>query len=167
MIGELKNPQNPIPSSLPSLKGKDYKILNLYIKEWEVIINTQMHFNDLLLRFRSITLTAFVTLIGITIAIQEVISLTNQDIILILIIIATLWITAFILDFGYYNRLLLGSVAQALKFDKSETFKQYGLFGMTSCINEHIQPPTSRVLLIFYYLFPLVVVAILLFFRFK
>jgi len=165
--GKLKRPINPLPPTIPTIDGGDRDMLQLYLQEWQVIINTQMHFNDLILRFRSITLTAFVTLIGATVAIGKIVSLPELDLFLILALPATLWITAFIIDFCYYHRLLLGSVAQALKFDNSEKLKSYGLFGMTTCISEHVHPPTSKFLVFLYYFIPFVIIAILISWRFQ
>ena len=157
---KLKCPVNPLPTIIPKVEG-DSNLLQLYLQEWQVIINTQMHFNDLILRFRSIVLTAFVTLIGATIAIGKIgkigsVSLSRRDVLVISALPAILWITAFIIDFFYYHRMLLGSVTQALKFDKAEKSKSYGLFGMTTCINEQVHSSTSEFLVLLYYFIPLV-----------
>lgn len=164
---KLKDPINSFPTTTPVITARERDMLQLYLQEWQIIINTQMHFNDLILRFRAITLTAFVTLIGATVAIGKIASLSKSDFLLILALPGTLWITAFIMDFCYYHRLLLGSIAQALKFDNSEKFKSYGLFGMTTCISEHVHPPTSKFLVGLYYFIPSVVIAILIFWRFQ
>lgn len=164
---ELKCPINPIPTTMPTINEQEYKILQLYLQEWQVIISTQMHFNDLILRFRSITLTAFVTLVGATVAIEKFVQLSKSDIFLISSLPATLWLTAFIIDFGYYHRLLLGSVAEASKFDNSDNLKAYGLFGMSTCISEYVHPPTSKILVFFYYFVPFIVIAFLLLWRFQ
>ena len=159
----LKNPVNELPVVLPQIGKYKLEIYQLYLREWEVIIKTQMHFNDLIIRFRGLTLAAFVALVGASIAAQKAMDLEKSEFLLILIIIGILWITAFILDFGYYHRLLLGSVAQALKFDNSEIFKELGLFGLTTCISEHVHPPTSKILVFIYYVLPLVFSGIAIF----
>ena len=41
-------PNNPIPNDSTSLNESDLNKLQYYMKEWEVVINTQMHFNDLI-----------------------------------------------------------------------------------------------------------------------
>ena len=163
---KLKGPINPLPTSIPVIDEHEHNLLQLYLQEWKVIIETQMHFNDLILRFRTITLTAFISMIGATIAIVKIVSLTKWDIFLIFLIPITLWLAAFIIDFGYYHRLLLGSVNEALKFDDSEKLKSYGLFGMTSNIIKHISPATSELLVILYYFVPLIIIVILLFWIF-
>lgn len=160
-------PITPIPETFPTIQEPDFSMLNIYQKEWEIIIKTQMHFNDLILRFRGITLTAFITLVGATLTIQKFASLKKADVFLILIIILTLWLTAFIIDFFYYHRMLLGSVTQALKFDKSELFKRYGLFGMTSSISEYVRPSASKLIILLYYFVPSFMVILLFKFLFR
>ena len=119
-------------------------------------IETQMHFNDLIIRFRSIVLTAIVTLSGASIAFVETANLKNSDALFRMLIAALLivWITAFILDLGYYHRLLIGSVNQALKFDNSDLGKKYGLFGLTTCIKNSVHPPASKKMIIIFYSIP-------------
>lgn len=162
----LKPPVNPLPKEIPKIDETEQKTLNIYLEEWKTIIQTQMHFNDLILRFRSIILTVFVALLGAIITIMKVIpQLSFSDFILLLAIPTTLWLTAFIIDYGYYHRLLMGSVAQALKFDNSDKFKRYGLFGLTTCIMKHVYPPTSKKLVCIYYLLPFVVIGLLIVIR--
>lgn len=72
-------------------------MLQLYLEEWRETISTQMHFNDLILRFRSVILTAFVTLIGAAFAVQKFAKLQKQDILLVFSLPIILWLTAFII----------------------------------------------------------------------
>ena len=101
----LKNPVNELPVVLPQIGKYKLEIYQLYLREWEVIIKTQMHFNDLIIRFRGLTLAAFVALVGATIAAQKAMDLEKSEFLLILIIIGILWITAFILDFGFNSNM--------------------------------------------------------------
>ena len=71
-------------------------------------------------------------------------------------ILIVLWGTAFVMDFFYYHRLLLGSVAQAMKFDKSELGKRLGLFGLTTCISRVVHPPASKIMVGLFYGIPLI-----------
>lgn len=158
----IKSHVNPIPKKMPKLKKNDIKILNFYMKEWETIITTQMHFNDLIIRFRSIILTSFATLIGAALVIFDLKEKFSPEFFLpVLIVILLFWILAFFLDFFYYHHLLLGAVSQALKFDESHYFKKLGLFGMTSCIKGHISPLLSNIFLFGFYTIPVVVLIIL------
>lgn len=147
-------PVNVFPASLPVLSENDKFIIGLYQVEWKTIIETQMHFNDLIIRFRSILLTAFVTLFGASLA------LNKYDIIgpglfgFVALIVLVLWLTAFVMDNFYYHQLLLGSVAQAMKFDDSDWGRRLGLFGMTTCIGKAVGPLASKIIVYFFYLVP-------------
>jgi len=156
---------NPIPETFDLLDEKKLKLIELYLKEWETVVQTQMHFNDLILRFRTVTLTAFATLGGALIAIQRITKLTDREVVALVIVLCALWITSFIIDFFYYQRLLLGSVKQAYKYDRSELSK-FGFFGMTQNISDNVHPPTTKFLIGMYYLFPFLIAIGLLIWRF-
>ena len=144
-------PTNKLPPQLPSLTKSEDIMMKYYIEEWKTIIQTQMHFNDLIIRFRSISLTTFVSFVGAIFIVQKSANIATEDLVAMAAIALVFWVAVGILDYFYYLRLLLGSVTQALKFDQSEHFKKYGLFGITTTINNHIHPPTSKVLIFFYY----------------
>ncbi len=147
-------PVNVLPDSITKLIDEDKNMLTVYQTEWKTIIETQMHFNDLIIRFRSIVLTAFITLIGASVALNSAGRINEIQSMIMLAMIAALWITAFVMDYCYYHRLLLGSVRQALKFDNSEIGKKYGLFGLTTCITRVVQPPTSKIMVRYFYEIP-------------
>lgn len=148
-------PVNKIPESLPDLSDNEKAVIPLYQTEWKTIIETQMHFNDLIIRFRSIVLTAFITLVGASLALQGTMKIDEKQFLMILTILIFLWTTAFVMDFFYYHRLLLGSVAQAMKFDESELGKRHGLFGLTTCISRVVHPPASKIMVGLFYGIPL------------
>lgn len=160
--GKRIEPINQIPTELPKISGDDDLILKYYIEEWKTVIQTQMHFNDLIIRFRSITLTAFASFIAGIFVIQKTTNISLKDLLAVILIVLIFWVTVGILDFFYYFRLLLGAVSQGLKFDQSEYFKKMGLFGLTTNISNHIHPPASRLLIFFYYALPLVSVGAIL-----
>jgi len=161
------NPVNMIPLNEIKLNESETNMLEIYMQEWQTIIKTQMHFNDLILRFRSITLTVFIALIGAAITIKKIAPSSDLDLILLLLLCAVFWLTSFIIDYCYYHRLLLGSVKQALKFDNSDKFRALGLFGMSACISEHVHPQTSKYLIFLYYSLPFILIVILLLWRLK
>lgn len=145
---------NPLPEPCPGLSAEQHRALSLYMDEWKIVIQTQMHFNDIVLRFRTMALTAFVTLIAAIIALSKIATLNRATVILLMCMPLILWITSGALDYFYYHRLLLGSVVQAEKYDNSLMAKEHGLFGMTACITSSIHVPTSNLLVIAYYLVP-------------
>lgn len=130
-------------------------ILALYHKEWSEVVGVQMHFNDLIIRFRASTLTILAALFGGSIALVK---FAPNDVSLLLIYGVPLlfWFSAFIIDMLYYHRLLLGAVEQAKKFDDSPLMKEYGLCGLTSCVKKHVHPRMSTLLLFGYYFVPIV-----------
>lgn len=155
-------PVNEIPDSVQTLSEEEKNVVNCHLEEWKIIIQTQMHFNDLIIRFRSLILTAFITLIGATLALQKTERIEGNQVIEFLFLVLILWGTAFVLDFFYYHRLLLGSVAQALKFDNSDLAKRLGLFGLTTCISNVVHPPASKVMVILFYGLPALAVGSLM-----
>jgi len=155
-------PVNRIPESLPDLSDNEKAVIPFYQTEWKTIIETQMHFNDLIIRFRSISLTAFITLAGASVALQKTEKIDEKQVLLIMLFLSALWVTAFVMDFFYYHRLLLGSVAQAMKFDKSNLGKKLGLFGLTTCISRVVHPPASKIMVGLFYGIPGIVMLVLM-----
>jgi hypothetical protein len=147
----------PLPSG-PLIATETLKLVEFYQKEWQVVIDTQMHFNDLIIKFRTLTLTTFAALVGAALTVSKIATLTTVEMALLLAIPGVFWLTAALLDYFYYHRLLLGAVAQAAKFDSSRWLAELGMFGMTKSIQTHISPRASHSLLISYYALPLFVV---------
>lgn len=147
-------PVNEIPRELPILSAAEKELVPIYQKEWRTIIETQMHFNDLIIRFRAIVLTAMITLAGASVVLQQAATIDKSSSITVVVLLLFLWFTAFLMDFAYYHRLLLGSVAQAMKFDNSELAKKLGLFGLTTCIREMVHPPASKCMVGLFYFIP-------------
>jgi hypothetical protein len=150
-----------IPEKIPAIPQKEREIVEIYLKEWQIIIETQMHFNDLILRFRSVILTTYVTLIGAVTAISKLGVISEKSVFPLFLLVFSLWVTSFFIDFFYYHRLLIGSVRQADKYDKSNYFRSHGLFGMTAGISNQVRPLTSRWLVILYYSAPAAVLWII------
>jgi hypothetical protein len=149
-------PVNDIPIEVVDIAGQQLDILDRRLIEWNTVIQTQMHFNDLIIKFRSVALTTYVALIGGAIAVSRVLSLPLETFIFLLFLPAGFWASAFLLDYFYYHKLLLGSVAQARKFDNWKYAEVNGFFGLTKCISQHIRGPTSKQLVRLYYTIPIV-----------
>jgi len=155
-------PVNRFPEPLPALSDHEKAVIPFYQTEWKTIIETQMHFNDLIIRFRSIVLTAFITLVGASVALQNTEKIDEKQFLTLFSILFVLWVTAFVMDFCYYHRLLLGSVAQAMKFDESELGKRLGLFGLTTCISKVVHPPASKIMVSLFYGIPAIAMLVLM-----
>lgn len=161
----VDGPTNPLSDSLLEVEDEERVTLELIQKEWSGVLEVQMHFNDLVIRFRAMTLTAFGALVGAAVAIGQIANLSEGDRKIVLALPIAFWIAAGILDIGYYHRLLMGAVAQAAKFDDHPKFKERGLFGLTRNIQNTVRPFTTKALVILYYLVPLVMVGVLVLWR--
>lgn len=90
--------------------------------EWKTTIETQMHFNDLIIKFRSVVLSVFLTGLGVVYGFSDKLG-ENNNLYFILVLAFVFWICCFVLDYFYYQKLLLGAVKHADKFDDNEYFQ--------------------------------------------
>lgn len=134
----------------------------LVAAEWQTTIETQMKFNDLIIRFRAIVLSVFILSIGSLLYIYGSGSLAAIDLTIMLGMLAIFWIACFILDLGYYHQLLLGSVRHARKFDENEFFRSKGLFGLTEQISMEISLLRTKVTMWVFYLLPIIIICTLM-----
>lgn len=135
--------------------AKDELIINLFFEEWKTTVETQMHFNDLILRFRSIVLSVFVAGLGVIYGLEDVLekNIIKLDNVYLLPIV--FWLSCFIIDFFYYQKLLIGSVEHACKFDEMEFFKKNKILGLTTSISSKISKSWSNLLILSFYIIPL------------
>ena len=139
---------------------EEIKLINVLMEEWKLTINTQMHFNDLILRFRSIVLSVFITTLGIIYGLGESI-IKDASINKIYFLPVVFWFSCFIIDFFYYQKLLIGSVDYANKFSDLEISKKQNVFGLTKAINKKVNRNLSSTLILLFYLFPLLTLIII------
>jgi len=163
--------ENSLPPEFEEKMQEKPELLNAYMEEYRLVIETQMHFNDLIIRFRSFTLTAYTTIFAGVLAFGKFGAANGElDIVAVLLLSLIpnlLWLSAFIIDLKYYHRMLNGAVKQARKFDNSFLSK-WGLFGMTTTISKNANLKSSKKLVVVYYLLPVVgffLIAMILFFR--
>lgn len=107
---------------------------------WDKYESVAMHFNDLLMRLRTqalgavvaiSTLTGVVTTSGIFPRTSWGISFT------IFSLLAVAWLAVWILDFCYYNRLLIGAVTAILELEeKSRTTSHISHINLSTRIHE-------------------------------
>jgi hypothetical protein len=125
---------------------------------WKVAIQTQMHFNELLIRSRATVITVALAAIGATaIGLKDSrVYLTlcghNIHIAVIIVILGVLFLTCqFIIDYFYYRNLLLGAVAFTERLDE----KHPECFGLTRDITACVSKTRASVILLIYYLLPI------------
>jgi hypothetical protein len=140
-------------------KPSDDARLAALVEEWKQTIATQMHFNDLIIRFRTIVLTAFSTIVGalaviVTTIFQATPHSSTPSFKGVYVLLLCLWFVAGFIDAFYYHRLLLGSVEHAKKFDENEVLKSLQLFGLTTNINKKVSRCWSYSLIAIFYIVP-------------
>src|SRR5689334_19710460 len=90
----------------PDEKGWDIR------KLWEKYEDITMHFNDLLIKLRTQALAAvaaLATLVGIF-AKSQTLNVSWEIATIVLFALCVMWVAVWILDFTYYNKLLIGAV---------------------------------------------------------
>jgi len=137
----------------------DLEILQL---EWKTTIETQMHFNELIIKFRSIVLSVFIAGIGAIYGISRNFTLSQTDLFLMLGLAAIFWLCCFMLDFFYYHRLLKGAVKHACKFDEAEYFKSRGLLGLTRRISYEINFQLTTAIICSFYTLPIIAMLLII-----
>lgn len=120
------------------------KSIELLMREWEVEIQSQMHFNELIMKFR----TAGLTIVGLFLSATAGALRFDQTLALAIWVSAIILLIAFWrLDVYYYYKLLIGAVKKTQKIDQifSEqemsiniNNKQINLFGLTKSITDEI-----------------------------
>lgn len=90
---------------------------------WKEYEKVAMHFNDLLIRLRTQSLAAvaaFAAIAGVLLKGESIgEELRWGTLAAVFIVLSALWIAVWILDFAYYNRLLLGAVKSLLEIEKA------------------------------------------------
>jgi len=128
---------------------------NLTILSWQTIIQTQMHFNDIILGVRSIGISVVMAAYG-----GAALAFTqhpekqlpflrkNRHVSVPVIIFALLLlISTFIMDYFYYYQLLLGAVEKGIEIEKSNP----SLVNITLTLSERVSiSHASLVVFIFY-----------------
>ena len=135
-------------------------ILDKDLKIWEIALNTQMHFNELLIRSRTTVVTVAMAVIGATlIAFRETnikFNICNKEIhigVIILFIGIVFLLVQFIIDYFYYFKMLLGAVNYTTALDRK--YENKGLFGLTTYINRSISQRWAKIILFLYYIIPI------------
>jgi hypothetical protein len=141
----------------------DEKYKEYLLEEWKITVQTQMHFNDLIIKFRSIVLSVFIGALGIIFGLVEKFNLSNKLANKAFLFAITFWLCCALLDYFYYNRLLIGSVRHARKFDTNTELKKIGLFGLTETISFHVSEMASKILILSFYLIPLILLLVVIF----
>src|SRR5262249_16191999 len=91
---------------------------------WKEYEDVAMHFNDLIIRLRSQSLggvAVFATLATVVIKTDISVTLRWEVMTGAFALLTVFWIAVWVLDLGYYNRLLCGAVAALLAIEKDSS----------------------------------------------
>jgi len=137
----------------------------LIVEEWKTVIQTQMHFNEMIMRARSTGVSVVIAVYGAAaIAFGQY---PDRGLILcgyrfhvsapILLFGLFLLLAIFVLDYFYYYQLLIGSVERGRQID--EAFRMVPiagsrLFGLTSEIANRVSLSRARTCLWWFYGLP-------------
>jgi hypothetical protein len=149
--------------------------MQLLLEEWKVVIQTQMHFNDMIIKMRTAGLSVLIAVFGgAAIAIGQYpdrfIEIGRRDFHVaapIILFGLLLWLAIFVIDYFYYHKCLLGAVERGYQIDdvcKGRKVAGTTMYGMTTLIRDAIGKPGASKFYIwtFYLLVGLVGVAYLL-----
>ncbi len=123
----------------------------LVLEEWKTVVQTQMHFNDMIMRLRTTGISIVLAFFGAaSISLQyPQLYLTSQYFsfhasVLIIASGLVLLISVFVLDYFYYYKMLIGAVERGYEIDKmykEKPLDELRLFGMSKKISEAIGKP--------------------------
>lgn len=88
---------------------------------WKQYQAVAMHFNDLLMRLRSASLAAvgaFAAIAGVVVKTDVAPDLRWGTLAGVFLLLASFWLAMWVLDFQYYNRLLIGAVDALIELEE-------------------------------------------------
>lgn len=126
--------------------------MNLLLEEWKQVSEMQMHFNDMIIRMRTLAVSVVISVFGAAgFAIGQFedrfVPVAGEEVHVAAIVIAfglILWLTIFAIDYGYYYKLLIGAVRRGWQIDDAfrtvKLFDGVHLFGAARLISEAVGP---------------------------
>jgi hypothetical protein len=120
------------------------------IKElWEKYEQVAMHFNDLLIRLRTQALggvAALSTLVGLFAKTSASVHTSWKIAAVFFLFVCFLWVAVWIIDFCYYNRLLLGAVVALIALEeRSKTEMRVRHIDLSTMIERAVARELPRV----------------------
>ncbi len=120
------------------------------LEAWEKHENIAMHFNDLILRIRTQALGALAAVITVgTVLLKQVPPDRDRPWALLAVVLVALlfsWVAIWLLDFLYYNRLLMGAIDSILALEDAINRDGKIEYNMSHKIEDSVvrRPPTNR-----------------------
>jgi len=129
------------------------------IEVWKKAIETQIHFNDLLMKMRMTVVSIVLAVFGTAVVSLRDLTLSitfwglNIHISILIIGLGLIFLIGqYFIDRYYYMQLLIGAVQYTERLDKEEK-----IFGLTTAISDRISLNKAENLVDLYYLLPLVI----------
>ena len=125
-------------------------------QSWEKTQDKQIHFDDMIMRVRSLSITVFVsTYSAIIILWRYKESIDSITIFSLLAIPFCFWIITFFIDYYYYYKLLLGTIKCGAEID--EELKTFGLnLDMYRHLSSAVSEKRAELIIISFYVVPLI-----------
>ena len=134
-IDEVNEKIDKIPEKLegttiqppPNPPKLDLEQLPHIVEEWKIVIQTQMHFNDLIMKVRTATLSVVLAVFGAagySFVAENVSPLSFGELgifhpaVFIIGSGIAILLAVFLIDYGYYYKMLLGAVKRGYQFDE-------------------------------------------------
>ena len=142
--------------------GDSTEETKLILEEWKTVIQTQMHFNDMLMKMRTTAVSVVLAVFGAAAYSLQydklyltISSYSFHASVLIMVFGLGMLAGVFSLDYFYYYKMLLGAVKRGYEIDEAYKNKRVDnckIFGMTTMIRDAIGKPgkSKYVIWLFY-----------------
>ncbi len=152
-------------------KDKGYRNIKetkVMLEEWQTVVETQIHFNEMIMRARTTGVSVVMAVYGAAAlaygqypyrfynAFGTEFHVSTAIIFFGLLLL----ISIFLIDYCYYYRLLIGAVERGEEIDKAyrdRIIDGTKLFGLTTAISNRVSRNRARICLFFFYGTPLFV----------
>ena len=138
--------------------GDSSKETSLILEEWKTVIQTQMHFNDMIMKMRTTGVSIVLAVFGAAAYSLQydklILTISNYSFHASVLVVAFglgMLVGVFGLDYFYYYKMLLGAVKRGYEIDeayKDRPVDNTKIFGMTTMIRDEIGKPGKSKLFI-------------------
>lgn len=132
--------------------------------EYKLVLETQMHFNEMLLRYRSLAFTVIPAFGGLAAFILG--NVINAKVGLLFgSTLLGVWIAVFLVDYLYYFRMLLGAVRRSKEMEDEIRTQGFSpsFLGLTTHICKRVPEWLAHLLVILFYFIPGAIGVIIIF----
>jgi len=136
--------------------------IKIIMEEWKIVIQTQMHFNDMIMKIRTTGISIVLSVFGAAAySLQfdnlylKIFDFSFHGAVPIVSFGLVMMFSIFIIDYFYYFKMLLGAVDRGIEIDeafKDRMINGVKMYGLTTKIGEKIGRPghSKTVICVFY-----------------